>query len=250
MRSISLIACAIIIINLVSCSKEFNSNNLEDNATHRVKEVSTQDYLFEGQTAEEVRLEISGREVILQKFGNQYLLGGDVVLSEREVQNIKEENLKKGGGVKSSRRWPNSVAYYQLDKSNLSSAQISRIRKSVEEISNKTNFTLIERFNEPDYIEISSANHNTSYGIGKSLEGGKQRIVITPTASVGVIQHEFMHAMGIYHEQTRIDRDSYVNIYWNNILSDKTHNFEKYESYEGTDFGSFDYNSLMIYSLH
>ena len=40
------------------------------------------------------------------------------------------------------------------------------------------------------------------------------------------IQHEFMHALGLYHMQARPDRDQYVTIHWNNIPASSRLNFQ------------------------
>ncbi len=58
--------------------------------------------------------------------------------------------------------------------------------------------------------------------------------------------HEFIHAIGFYHEQNRRDRDEYLQVDWNNIKEDARHNFKKQEN-SLTFEVPYDYNSLMHY---
>ena len=64
-----------------------------------------------------------------------------------------------------------------------------------------------------------------------------------------VITHEFLHSMGMNHEQERPDRDDHVVIHWPNIEDDKEHNFEKMNTGEWFDMSSpYDGQSVMHYS--
>lgn len=50
--------------------------------------------------------------------------------------------------------------------------------------------------------------------------GGPQTISIgSGCEKMSVVQHEIMHALGIYHEQSRTDRDDYVTIVLANVDS-------------------------------
>ncbi|XP_039605752.1 meprin A subunit alpha-like [Polypterus senegalus] len=63
-----------------------------------------------------------------------------------------------------------------------------------------------------------------------------------------VIEHELLHALGFYHEQSRTDRDDYVNIHWEEVQQGKEHNFVKYDDSFITDQNTpYDYESIMHY---
>jgi hypothetical protein len=64
-----------------------------------------------------------------------------------------------------------------------------------------------------------------------------------------VIQHELMHVLGFYHEQSRPDRDDYLQINLENVESNMVHNFNKYEwglTVHDQDT-TYDYSSIMHY---
>ncbi|NXW59001.1 MEP1A protein, partial [Eurystomus gularis] len=62
------------------------------------------------------------------------------------------------------------------------------------------------------------------------------------------VQHEILHALGFYHEQSRMDRDDYVTIWWDEIIAGKEHNFLKYDDSFITDLNTpYDYESVMHY---
>ncbi|XP_014457073.1 meprin A subunit alpha [Alligator mississippiensis] len=64
-----------------------------------------------------------------------------------------------------------------------------------------------------------------------------------------IVEHEILHALGFYHEQSRTDRDDYVNIWWNEVTAGYEHNFVKYNDQFITDLNTpYDYESVMHYA--
>nr|XP_023024423.1 astacin [Leptinotarsa decemlineata] len=59
--------------------------------------------------------------------------------------------------------------------------------------------------------------------------------------------HELMHAIGIFHEQSRWDRDKFVKIHMENIVPQYKSNFDK-QSLKNTTYSfEYDYDSIMHY---
>ena len=66
---------------------------------------------------------------------------------------------------------------------------------------------------------------------------------------MGIIIHEVGHALGLWHEQSRPDRDSYIRVLNNNIEPKWRYNFAKQNLYEVDYHGTtYDYASVMHYS--
>lgn len=65
---------------------------------------------------------------------------------------------------------------------------------------------------------------------------------------IGTIVHEFLHALGFFHQQSATDRDDYVTIVEENLIPELAYNFEKYNDTYITDFGvEYDYGSVLHY---
>ena len=62
-----------------------------------------------------------------------------------------------------------------------------------------------------------------------------------------ILLHEFGHVIGLEHEQSRHDRDQYVEIYSDNIKDGVGHNFRRISSYKKNT--SYDYYSIMHYPV-
>ena len=80
-----------------------------------------------------------------------------------------------------------------------------------------------------DYIMVKKSDGCYSH-VGR--RGGSQVLSIGyGCLAQRTIIHIFGHALGLYHEQSRPDRDQYVEIIPNNIRPNSAHNFAKKSSY-------------------
>lgn len=59
------------------------------------------------------------------------------------------------------------------------------------------------------------------------MKGGEQQIRISkPAATKGVIMHELCHALGLYHEMCRSDRDKYIKVNFDVMNDDERYQFK------------------------
>lgn len=153
--------------------------------------------------------------------------------------------------------WDNRTIPFKINQ-NYSFDERALIERSLTTISSLTclNFKMSSDSDE-NFIHFKppqgKAGGCWSY-IGKT--GGEQIVTLQKAdkssahcfSSEGRVIHEVLHAVGIYHEQSRPDRDKYIKIHWENILPRYKKNF-KLVTNKGKHSYEYDYNSVMHYGF-
>ena len=208
----------------------FLSNNLSGQTTRgRFEKASL---LFEGRnTPTDLTVNIRDGKVFV---------GEDIVLFSEEEYILKK--LEKGGIIPfSSWAWPGGIIYYTIP-AGLASAGI--ISNAIAHVNASTNICLVPRTTQSDYLVFQDSDVACWSYVGKI--GGGQAINVHSACGFGAAVHEICHAAGMWHEQSRNDRDTYITVNAANISSGYANNFDKYGSI-GTESGPYDYGSIMHY---
>ncbi|MBB6269931.1 hypothetical protein HDF26_000358 [Pedobacter cryoconitis] len=237
----------LIVVNFASCKKEqkFTGSKSDklNNDCHCNAEIALPDV-----KSEIITLGKGDNTIKIEKKGNVYITGGDMILSQEQVDKLRNqftEGPKTESAVIWYKLWPDGVVYYTIDSS---LPDQDRVINAMAHWSSKTPITFVPRTNQPNYVKFVNGSGCSSY-IGKV--GGEQIITLANGCSTGNTVHEIGHAVGLFHEQTRGDRDDYVNVFTNNIQSGYENNFQIYKVfYNGADVGDFDFNSIMLYGSY
>lgn len=141
-------------------------------------------------------------------------------------------------------KWPNGEIPFVIN-SNLSTTMRNRVNSAIQhwEANTQINFIAKEWYHG-DYVEFRSGS-GCSANVGRI--GGQQFVNLASSCTTGSIIHEIGHSVGLFHEHTRCDRNSFVSIRWDRIPDDKEPNFSRHCS-DATDRGSYDFGSIMHYS--
>lgn len=145
--------------------------------------------------------------------------------------------------------WPDGVVYYTFHKT-VSRKKKVNIRKAMATIESLTCLKFKQRNNEDSFIIFSEREKDNCVSYVGRI-GRKQNIQLGPGCDdQGTILHEICHALGMWHEQSRPDRDEYVRVLTDNVKEGLLHNFMKRNIFDVDSLGTpYDYSSVMHYDL-
>ncbi|XP_053959228.1 seminal metalloprotease 1-like [Anastrepha ludens] len=175
---------------------------------------------------------------------------GDIVLSPSQYNDMRN-------GLRSeTRRWPNNTVYYKFHEGAFDEAHRNHVLRGIEILEAVSCIRFKEATEGQEYfVNITGLSGGCYSSVGWTNSIRSVNLQVYPLDKgcfrLGTIVHEFLHTLGFYHMQSAPNRDDYVRIATENLISGTEHNFNKYEEDFIDDFDEeYDYGSVLHYSAY
>lgn len=166
---------------------------------------------------------------------------------------VESTEISLLGGTPNKRfRWPMGVLPYTIDHVDYNDVEAMSVKKILSDMDKKLGSHVTIRpkmVSDTNYVHITAKKGSGCWSY-LGMIGGRQEISMgCSKLSKSTLEHEVMHALGFFHEQSRSDRDKYVKINFDNIRPGAENNFKKVTFTENYNH-PYDYESVMHYSKY
>jgi hypothetical protein len=190
-----------------------------------------------------------GRSVTYQALNGSNVYEGDILLDRVEPRLSRNSNPPPSVGVAyPAYLWPSVGGVHQIPYIITNSA--TNLTAALDQF-NATfpNFIqFIPWTNQTDYVNFDFDAGNFSGQCESSVGrvGGEQSVGGSASCTLGTLLHEFGHVIGLWHEQSRSDRDTYVTYNYQNVIKGSAINFNQLLDND-QNLTLYDYGSIMHY---
>lgn len=177
--------------------------------------------------------------------GELAIAEGDIVIgSAEEMENPLRRAVVLARGTGS--RWKSGTVYYTIDPG-ISSELKQKILGAIAHYKEKTSAVkFVARGSQADYLTFTPAPASDLCASPIGKYSGQQFIYLGELCSMGNAIHEIGHTLGLYHEQSREDRDKYIDVHFENIDSESAENFDRVY-FQAQDLSTYNFGSIMHY---
>lgn len=238
------ILCAFVAI-LASCSQNLTEKNLA--VIQPSVKTTRPEEAFPNQRGLVETAYLNGQKIIYQLINDQAVFESDILLSPESLQERIDVQMEGTGRTKASALWPNKIVYYAIDPALPNQA---RVQSAIAHWEANTPIRFVARTTQRGYVLFRTGS-GCSSNVGFS--GGQQFVNLASGCSTGNTIHEIGHTIGLWHEQSRVDRDTYITINTGNIITGYETDFQTYtqRGFDGFDYkGGLDFGSIMLYSSY
>ncbi|XP_039297726.1 zinc metalloproteinase nas-7 isoform X1 [Nilaparvata lugens] len=149
--------------------------------------------------------------------------------------------------------WPYGAVVFKVDD-NVGcpeSPQCEILAKALNHYHAKSCIRFKEWTGEENYVHIffNTENSGACWSPVGRIGSGEQRLSLGQRCwYFGIIVHELGHSIGFWHEMNRPDRDSWIYVFWSNIIPGYETAFAVHDDNSVDMLGErFDYKSIMMY---
>lgn len=190
------------------------------------------------------------RPIEYRRVGTRAIFQGDMVLGL--IAELHGTAAPRAGAASAPRHgsallpdtvlWPSGVIPY-LATPTLGKERRGRVAEAIEHVEEKTGLRFPPHAGEKNHLAFRRAAACRSR-VG--MVGGRQYVDVSRECDFGNLVHEICHALGLWHEHARPDRDRYIRLVKTSVRPGAWKDF----SQKGGDFLAkkpYDYESIMHY---
>ena len=190
-----------------------------------------------------------GRPVTYEMIGGRPIFEGDIVLDHlSQTPGQRGISPLSVGLAYQNQLWPKTggVAVIPYIITNAPSALMTAISQFNSTFAGLIQFT--PRGTQANYVnfDFDSGNLSGTCESNVGMAGGEQEVTGSYACSLGTLLHEMGHVVGLFHEQSRSDRNFFVTFNYANVIKGSIDNFNQLTD-DNQNLTSYDFASIMHY---